>query len=108
MPEGKVVLVTGVASYWGERVAQHLVTKPGYHVIGLDSERPQQDIKDLDFIQADIRNPLLPDLIQNEQVDTVCHLAFMETNQPGEASFDYNIMGTMKVYGKEERTQSHP
>jgi len=99
MTKEKVVLVTGVAGYWGSRVAARLVEKPGFHVIGLDVEQPKEEIKGLDFIQADIRNPLLVDLFKAEGVDTVCHLVFVDTARPSEAAFDVNVMGTMKVFG---------
>ncbi len=99
MAEKRVILVTGITSYWGGQVAAQLAAFPDYHVIGLDPERPKQDIKDLDFIQADIRNPLMIDLLRSEMVDTVVHLAITEPQQPSEASFDLNVMGTMKVLG---------
>ncbi len=99
MTNTKVILVTGVASEWGKRVASQLALQPNYHVIGLDSDQPKQEIPKLDFIQADIRNPLLADLMKSEMVDTVVHLAITETQQPTEASFDLNVMGTMKVLG---------
>ena len=95
----KVVLVTGVAGYWGGRLATQLVTQSDLHVIGLDSERPKQEIKDLDFIQADIRNPLLVELLKGEAVHTVCHLAFNKSAVLSEAAFELNVLGTMKVFG---------
>ncbi len=110
MADQMVILVTGVSEYWGSRVAARLVDLAGskdeeqradtsYHVIGLDINPPQEKIKGLDFIQADIRNPLLVDLLKSEQVHTVCHLAFLESTRPAETPFDYNVMGTMKVFG---------
>jgi UDP-glucose 4-epimerase len=93
----RVVLVTGVAGYWGGRVAAQLVTQPGLHVIGLDDKPPAEDIKGLDFIQADIRNPLLTELLRQEAVDTVCHLAFIDSTRPNEQAFDINVMGSMQV-----------
>lgn len=99
MAKEKVVLVTGVAGYWGARVAAQLVTEPGFHVIGLDVEQPREQIKELDFIQADIRNPLLVELLKAEKVDTVCHLTFIDTARPSETAFDVNVMGTMKLLG---------
>jgi UDP-glucose 4-epimerase len=36
-------------------------------------------------------------LLKTEHVDTVCHLAFVETDQPSQAAFDLNVMGTTKV-----------
>jgi UDP-glucose 4-epimerase len=94
-----VVLVTGVASYWGAHVAEKLMGRPEFHVIGLDSNQPKYDIKGLDFIQADIRNPHLLDLLKSEGVQIVCHLNFIETTRPSESAFDVNVMGTQKLIG---------
>jgi UDP-glucose 4-epimerase len=99
MADKQIVLVTGVAKYWGSRVAAGLAIEPDYHVIGLDLERPKDEIKGLDFVQADIRNPLLPELLASEGVDTVCHLAFVETVRPSEVAFGMNVMGTAKLLG---------
>lgn len=110
MTKRKVILVTGVGSTWGAQVASRLLAEADphvdgrvdgrhAHVIGLDSEPPKEEIKDLDFIQADIRNPLFVDLLKSEGVHTVCHLVFMESARPSEAAFDLNVMGTMKVLG---------
>lgn len=93
------ILVTGVGGYWGGRVAQRLAEQPKYHVMGLDTIAPKEPIPGLDFIQADIRNPLLVELFKSEQVEIVCHLAFEESNRPSESTFDHNVMGTMKVLG---------
>jgi UDP-glucose 4-epimerase len=99
MAERKVVLITGVAGYWGSRVAARLATEPGYHVIGLDVEQPAVEINGLDFILADIRNPQLVDLLKEERVHTVCHLAFVDKAQRSEAAFDANVMGTTELMG---------
>ncbi|NLG72067.1 MAG: SDR family oxidoreductase [Chloroflexi bacterium] len=100
MEDQEVILVTGVAGYWGRKVAARLIELDGNrHVIGLDVEAPDPEVKDLDFIQADIRNPLLVDLLRAERVSTVCHLVFVDSVRPGEATFDINVMGTIKVIG---------
>lgn len=107
MTNPRVILVSGVAGYWGAQVANRLLAESGsqpggqqkYHVIGLDLEPPRQEIKGLDFIQADIRNPLFVDLLRSENVHTVCHLVFTDSTRPTEASFDVNVIGTMKVLG---------
>lgn len=99
MSDASVVLVTGVAGYWGARVAARLLEDPDLHVIGLDVEPPENDLDGLDYVQADIRNPLLAQLLREEGVDTVFHLAFAEGVRRSEAAFDYNVMGTMKVCG---------
>ena len=99
MADKMVVLVTGVADYWGKRVCESLLTDQKYHVIGLDSEYPVEEIRGLDFIQADVRNPLLVELFKSEKVNTVCHLKFIERERPSEATFDLNVIGSMKVFG---------
>jgi UDP-glucose 4-epimerase len=102
--ENKVILVTGVGSYRGAQVASHLLAVPfpaasPWHVIGPDNQPPAEEIKGLDFIQADVRNPLLVELLKSENVHTVCHLILMESVHPSEAAFDLNVMGAMKVLG---------
>jgi UDP-glucose 4-epimerase len=97
MAEKRVVLITGVAGFWGGAVAARLVAQPGLHVIGLDAEPPKEAIKGLDFIQADLRNPLLGQLLADEAVAAVCHLAFVDSSRPSEQAFEVNVMGGMHV-----------
>jgi UDP-glucose 4-epimerase len=99
MVQPKTVLITGVSSYWGMRLATRLASVSELHVIGLDTTSPREGIKGLDFVQTDVRNPLLADFLREEKVDAVCHLAFVESNHRSEANFDLNVMGTMKVFG---------
>jgi len=99
MSDRRVILVTGVGDYWGARVAARLVADPDAHVIGLDEDAPVEEIENLDFIQADVRNSLLPELLSSEGVDVVCHLKFKESPECNEANFDLNVLGAMKVLG---------
>lgn len=105
MSEKKVIMVTGVRGHWGAEVAARLIAEvegqeqPSIHIIGLDSEPPEREINELDFIQADIRNPLLVNLLASENVHTVCHLVFEESVRPSESAFEKNVMGTMKLMG---------
>lgn len=97
MNDRRIILVTGVADYWGARVAQELVRNPDYHIIGLDNKPPSEPVGGLDFIQADIRNSLLAELLRIEGVNTVCHLKFQDTARLSQAAFDINIMGTINL-----------
>lgn len=99
MAKQDVVLVTGVAGFWGRRVAEELMDDDAYHVIGLGDGPLTRQYPSLDFIQTDIRNPLLYELLRSEKVDIVCHLAFQHATRPSEAAFDHNVIGTMKVLG---------
>lgn len=99
MADKTVVLVTGAAGYWGNRVAQRLTAEPNVHVIGLDVEPLEDEESDLDFIQADIRSSLMAELIESENISAVCHLQFREKVERSESAFDLNVMGTMKLFG---------
>jgi UDP-glucose 4-epimerase len=97
MAERQVVLVTGVAGYWGGRVAMRLAAEPGCQVIGLDADVPPATVQGLDTIRADVRNPALAELLRAEAVDAVCHLAFEERLLPDEQSFNRNAIGATKL-----------
>lgn len=99
MAEQKTILVTGVAGYWGERVARRLLAGSAWHVLGVDAAAPHPMPEGLDFVQADIRNPLMVDLMKAERVDTVIHLSFADSRRRNEANFDLNVMGAMKIFG---------
>ena len=99
MVQPKTVLITGAGGYWGMRLAARLASVPDLHVIGLDTTAPREGVKGLDFVQTDVRNPLLADFLREEKVDAVCHLAFVESDRRSEAAFDLNVMGAMKVFG---------
>lgn len=104
--ESKVILVTGVGSYWGSQVASRLLSSPrrgsaeqNLRVIGIDNDPPATEIESLDYIQADVRNPLLIEVLKTENVETVYHLAFHESVRDSESNFDLNVIGAMKVLG---------
>jgi UDP-glucose 4-epimerase len=99
MTHKRVVLITGVAGYWGGQVTGALLTQSGLHVLGLDEKPPEPEIKGLDFVQTNLDNPALVDLLREEKVDTVCHLTFVDSLRPNEAAFETNVMGTMHLLG---------
>jgi UDP-glucose 4-epimerase len=99
MTEKRIITITGVSGWWGSQLAKKLISNPEFHIIGIDMDRPEPEIDGLDYIEADIRNPLLAELLKSEKVDTVCHLAFSEQAKPNEAAFDLNVMGTVKLFG---------
>lgn len=93
------VVITGVSGYWGRQVAQQLLAMPAVRVFGIDRQPPAQSLPGLDFVKADIRNPLLVDLLRTEQVDTVLHLAWRERQWRREEDFESNVLGTMQLLG---------
>jgi UDP-glucose 4-epimerase len=98
---GRVVLVTGVSRYLGNRVARLLSADPGVQqVIGVDVVPPADDLGAADFVRADIRNPVIAKVLSRAGVDTVVHMNVLAT--PGGAGGrvsmkEINVIGTMQL-----------
>lgn len=93
------VVITGVAGQWGSRLARRLLADPTLHVLGIDRREPTGLPARLDFVRADVRDPLLAELLQAEQVDVVVHLAWRERQWPREEERNSNILGTLALLG---------
>ena len=98
---GRVVLVTGVCRDLGGRFARRIAEDPGVdRVIGVDVVPPRQDLGDVRFVRADIRNPVIAKVIAGESVDTVVHLGVIATPRGagGRTSMkEINVIGTMQL-----------
>ncbi len=98
---GRTVLVTGVSRDLGRTCARSLASDPTVdRVIGVDVMPPRGDIGDVQFVRADIRNPVIAKVIAREQVDTVVHMSVIAT--PGTAGArgtmkELNVIGTMQL-----------
>ncbi len=96
-----VVLVTGVSRYLGGLLARRLVKEPGVaRVVGVDVIPPAQDIGGVEFVRADIRNPMIARVIESAGVDTVVHMnviatpTFVGGRTPQK---EINVIGTMQL-----------
>ena len=105
MSNRKIVLVTGIANSWGRAFARKIIIGQSnndqleYSVIGLDSIPPEEEITGIDFVRADLRNPLITDLLKTEKVEIVCHLAIPDFPKPSGSSSEKYVLGTMKLLG---------
>jgi UDP-glucose 4-epimerase len=95
------VLVTGASRSPGAELARALVDDPRVeHVIGIDVTRPDSDLGGVEFIRADIRNPLIAKVIASTGADTVAHLGVVATpsGSGGRAAMkEINVIGTLQV-----------
>jgi UDP-glucose 4-epimerase len=98
---GRVVLVTGVCADLGGRFAQSLLAEPGVgRVIGVDTVDPEYDVPGVDFVHADIRNPMIAKVVASAGVDTVVHLSPAEAPPVGSGRVsmkETNVIGTMQL-----------
>src|SRR3954467_14641890 len=71
---GRRILITGIASYLGTELARRLEQDPDVeYVAGLDTRKPKATLENTEFIEADIRNPVIGRLIAPTRVDTFVH-----------------------------------
>ncbi|MFP4474226.1 MAG: NAD-dependent epimerase/dehydratase family protein [Desulfatibacillaceae bacterium] len=96
----RCVLITGVAHYWGNRLARTLEKDPGVDsLLGIDVVKPKKPFDRLEFFEVTPDNPLMAELFAAAKVDTVFHLLFEDTYTHDETVFDINVMGAMDILG---------
>jgi UDP-glucose 4-epimerase len=107
---GRRVLITGVSTRLGTELARRLERDPGVeYVAGLDVKPPRGRLERTDFIDADIRSPVIGKLIPQAEVDTVVHNQIVR--QPGgaiapRAMHDINVIGTLQLLAACEQSPS--
>ncbi|MDX6324192.1 MAG: UDP-glucose 4-epimerase [Nocardioidaceae bacterium] len=107
---GRVVLVTGVCRDLGGRFARRIAEEPDVErVIGVDVVPPRQDLGNVRFVRADIRNPVISKVIAADDVDTVVHLSVIATpsGAGGRTSMkEINVIGTMQLLAACQQARS--
>jgi UDP-glucose 4-epimerase len=97
---GRRVLITGVASFWGGRVAEALENDPTVEtIVGLDTREPTVRLERTDFVRADESYSILSRIVRATQVDTVMHtfLVVDSTRATGRELHETNVIGTMNL-----------
>jgi len=94
------VLITGLGTYWGSRLAQHLEARDDVEVIvGLDTRTPCLPLERTEFVRSDSSYSILHRIVQATQIDTVLHthLVVDSTQLSGRALHEINVIGTMNL-----------
>lgn len=99
----RTLLVTGVARVVGGAMCRRLSLDADVdRILAVDTVAPRHDLGRAQFVRADIRNPVISRIIEQEQVDTVLHLGVITTSRlAGTRSRqkDINVVGTMQLLG---------
>ncbi|MBI5208946.1 MAG: NAD-dependent epimerase/dehydratase family protein [Elusimicrobia bacterium] len=106
----KKVLVTGCSGYLGELLVKDLLAHPIVQkVVAVDLKPPKLPARPhFKHCAADIRDEfLLRSIIEEESIDTIFHLAFLETD-PSRAVLSHavNVGGTLTVFDAANKSSS--
>jgi UDP-glucose 4-epimerase len=97
---GRRVLITGLASFWGGRLAQALERDPDVDVIiGLDTREPTLPLERTEFVRTDQNYSILARIVRATQVDTILHtfLVVDSTHETSSRLHEINVIGTMNL-----------
>jgi UDP-glucose 4-epimerase len=94
------ILITGLSSYWGGRLAQELERATGVQaILGVDTEDPRHELHRTEFVRVDTDRKLLRRIIQAAAIDTVIDTRLL--SDPMTASLgrarEVNIAGTANL-----------
>ena len=94
------VLVTGLSTYWGGRVAEELERRPDVEVVvGVDTTDPRIPLERTEFVRTDSSYSILARIVAATQVDTILHthLIVDSTRASGRTLHEINVIGTMSL-----------
>jgi UDP-glucose 4-epimerase len=97
---GRRVLVTGLGTFWGGRVAQALEADPTVDVIvGLDTFEPSVELERTEFVRADESYSILARIVKAARIDTVLHtfLVADSSQMSARTLHEINVIGTMNL-----------
>ena len=94
------ILVTGLGTFWGSRIAQALERRADVDlVVGVDTSEPRLPLERTEFVKADASYAILRRMVRATQVDTVLHthLAVDSTRVTSRRLHEVNVIGTMNL-----------
>ena len=108
MASDRRILIAGIGTHWGTELALRLERDPGVEqVLGIDTTPPLAQLERTEFLEADIRSPLLARLVPATEADTLVHagiLWYPEPGKPQRALHDINVIGTLQLLAACERS----
>ena len=98
---GKRVLITGLGTFWGSRVAQALEADPTVDVIvGLDRNEPTVPLERTEYVRSDESYSILARIVKAAKIDTIVHtfLVVDSTQMKSRTIHEINVIGTMNLF----------
>jgi UDP-glucose 4-epimerase len=108
-PEKRRVLITGVSRFLGLRLAKRLEDHEDVEaLVGVDLEEPPVPIRGLEFVRADIRNPMIARVLEATKIDTLVHtnIGSSPALLGGRMQMkETNVIGTMQLLAAAQRAE---
>ena len=98
---GRRVLITGLGTFWGSRVAQALEADPDIDVIvGLDRNEPTVPLERTEYVRSDESYSILARIVKAAKIDTIVHtfLIVDSTQMRSRTIHEINVIGTMNLF----------
>jgi len=96
----KRILITGVSTYWGGRLAQALERDPAVEtVIGVDKRPPKVALERTEFVRVEDHHSLIRRIVQAAEIDTVVDTRLVADSivTSPKLAHENNVIGTMNV-----------
>jgi UDP-glucose 4-epimerase len=97
---GRRVLITGLDTFWGGRMALALESDPEFEMIlGMATRDPSIALERTDFVHADQTYSIVSRIVRATQPDTIVHtfLVTDSTKASGRSLHEINVIGTMNL-----------
>jgi len=98
--DSRRILVTGLSTYWGGRLAQALEAFPEVEaVVGVDNEEPHVELERTEYVKVGAQHALLRRVVEAAEIDTVVDTRLVTDSArttPGKAH-ENNVIGTMNI-----------
>jgi UDP-glucose 4-epimerase len=94
------VLVTGVSTYWGGRLAQALESFEQIEaIIGVDEDAPTRELERTEFVKVTNQHSLLARIVRAAEIDTVVdtRLVVNSLMAPRRIAHENNVIGTLNI-----------
>ena len=94
------ILITGLSTYWGSRLARELEQNPAVEaIIGVDSADPAGELERTEFVRVGTQHALLHRVIEAAEIDTVIdsRLVVDSSVTSSRQAHENNVIGTMNI-----------
>ncbi len=99
MPSQRI-LITGLSTYWGGRLAQALEADPSIDaIIGVDNEEPSVELERTEYVKVGTQHALLRRVVDAAEIDTVVdtRLVVDSATTSSRKAHENNVIGTMNI-----------